>query len=313
MYIVVTGAAGFVGANIVKALSDRGGYEIIAVDDLKQGDKFNNLVDCEIADYFDREEFMEELENGAFDGVIGAVLHQGACSDTTESDGRFMMQNNYRYTRNLFDYCMEEEIQFIYASSAAVYGAGAVFREQPEHESPLNVYGYSKFLFDQYLRRNWGECTAQVVGLRYFNVYGEREQHKGRMASVAYHFFNQYRANGKVRLLKGPPVTPTANSVAILSRWRTRSRSIFIFSTTPRNRASSMSAAAPRRALMMWRWRRSTPAANTPARRPCRWPTCRPPASSNTSRFPAISRANTRVIRRPISVPCGRPVTRRRC
>jgi len=203
MYIVVTGAAGFVGANIVKALSDRGGYEIIAVDDLKQGDKFTNLVDCEIADYFDREDFMEELENGAFDGVIGAVLHQGACSDTTESDGRFMMQNNYRYTRNLFDYCMEEEIQFIYASSAAVYGAGAVFREQPEHESPLNVYGYSKFLFDQYLRRNWSECTAQVVGLRYFNVYGEREQHKGRMASVAYHFFNQYRANGKVRLFEG--------------------------------------------------------------------------------------------------------------
>ena len=203
MYIVVTGAAGFVGANIVKALSDRGGYEIIAVDDLKQGDKFNNLVDCEIADYFDREDFMEELENGAFDGVIGAVLHQGACSDTTESDGRFMMQNNYRYTRNLFDYCMEEEIQFIYASSAAVYGAGTVFREQPEHESPLNVYGYSKFLFDQYLRRNWSECTAQVVGLRYFNVYGEREQHKGRMASVAYHFFNQYRANGKVRLFEG--------------------------------------------------------------------------------------------------------------
>ena len=203
MYIVVTGAAGFVGANIVKALSDRGGYEIIAVDDLKQGDKFNNLVDCEIADYFDREDFMEELENGAFDGVIGAVLHQGACSDTTESDGRFMMQNNYRYTRNLFDYCMEEEIQFIYASSAAVYGAGSVFREQPEHESPLNVYGYSKFLFDQYLRRNWSECTAQVVGLRYFNVYGEREQHKGRMASVAYHFFNPYRANGKVRLFEG--------------------------------------------------------------------------------------------------------------
>ena len=203
MYIVVTGAAGFVGANIVKALSDRGGYEIIAVDDLKQGDKFNTLLDCEIADYFDREDFMEELENGAFDGVIGAVLHQGACSDTTESDGRFMMQNNYRYTRNLFDYCMEEEIQFIYASSAAVYGAGTVFREQSEHESPLNVYGYSKFLFDQYLRRNWSECTAQVVGLRYFNVYGEREQHKGRMASVAYHFFNQYRANGKVRLFEG--------------------------------------------------------------------------------------------------------------
>ncbi len=203
MYIVVTGAAGFVGANIVKALSDRGDYEIIAVDDLKQGDKFVNLVDCDIADYFHHEDFMQELEGGAFDGVIGAILHQGACSDTTETDGRYMMHNNYRYTRQLFDYCMEEEIQFIYASSAAVYGAGAVFREEPACESPLNIYGYSKYLFDQYLRRNWNECTAQVVGLRYFNVYGEREQHKGRMASVAYHFFNQYRASGKVRLFEG--------------------------------------------------------------------------------------------------------------
>ena len=203
MYIVVTGAAGFVGANLAKALSDRGDYDIIAVDDLKQGDKFVNLVDCDIADYFDHEDFLQEIEAGAFDGTIAAVLHQGACSDTTESDGRFMMKNNYRYTRQLFDYCMTEEIQFIYASSAAVYGAGTVFREEPAHEAPLNVYGYSKFLFDQYLRRNWRERTAQVVGLRYFNVYGEREQHKGRMASVAFHFFNQYRANGKVRLFEG--------------------------------------------------------------------------------------------------------------
>jgi len=203
MYIVVTGAAGFVGANIAKALSDRGDYDVIAVDDLKQGDKFVNLVDCDIADYLDREDFLREIEAGAFDGTIAAILHQGACSDTTESDGRFMMQNNYRYTRQLFDYCMAEEIQFIYASSAAVYGAGTVFREEPAHEAPLNVYGYSKYLFDQYLRRNWRERTAQVVGLRYFNVYGEREQHKGRMASVAFHFFNQYRANGKVRLFEG--------------------------------------------------------------------------------------------------------------
>ena len=203
MYIVVTGAAGFIGANIVKALSDRGDYDILAVDDLKEGDKFVNLVDCDIADYLDQEEFLRELRNGAFDGAIDVILHQGACSNTTESDGRYMMQNNYRYTRELFDYCTDEEIQFIYASSAAVYGAGTVFREEPEHEAPLNVYGYSKFLFDQYLRRNWGERTAQVVGLRYFNVYGEREQHKGRMASVAFHFFNQYRASGKVRLFEG--------------------------------------------------------------------------------------------------------------
>jgi ADP-L-glycero-D-manno-heptose 6-epimerase len=203
MYIVVTGAAGFVGANIARALSDRGDYDILAVDDLKEGDKFVNLVECDIADYLDRDDFLRVLERGAFEGSIAAIVHQGACSDTTETDGRFMMQNNYRYTRDLFDYCMEEEIQFIYASSAAVYGGGTVFREEPACESPLNVYGYSKFLFDQYVRRNWSERTAQIVGLRYFNVYGEREQHKGRMASVAFHFFNQYRANGKVRLFEG--------------------------------------------------------------------------------------------------------------
>jgi ADP-L-glycero-D-manno-heptose 6-epimerase len=203
MYIVVTGAAGFIGSNLVKALSERGDFEILAVDDLRQGDKFVNLVDCDIADYLDQEDFLRELGRGAFDGALAAVMHQGACSDTTESDGRYMMQNNYRYTRELFDYCRDEEIQFIYASSAAVYGAGSIFREEPACESPLNVYGYSKFLFDQYLRRNWNELGSQVVGLRYFNVYGPREQHKGRMASVAFHFFNQYRAGGKVRLFEG--------------------------------------------------------------------------------------------------------------
>ena len=203
MYIVVTGAAGFIGSNIVKALSERGEYDVLAVDDLKAGDQFVNLVDCDIADYLDKEDFLRELNNGAFDGVVAAISHQGACSDTTETDGRYMMQNNYRYSRELFEYCVEEEIPYVYASSAAVYGAGPEFRENRTCEAPLNVYGYSKFLFDQYVRRNWAERTAQVVGLRYFNVYGEREQHKGRMASVAFHFFNQYRAHGKVRLFEG--------------------------------------------------------------------------------------------------------------
>jgi ADP-L-glycero-D-manno-heptose 6-epimerase len=203
MYIVVTGAAGFVGSNIARALSERGEHDVIAVDDLKQGDKFANLVDCDIADYLDKDDFLRELGNGAFDGSIAAILHQGACSDTTETDGRYMMQNNYRYSRELFEYCVDEEIPYIYASSAAVYGSGPEFREDRACEEPLNVYGYSKFLFDQYVRRNWAERSAQVVGLRYFNVYGEREQHKGRMASVAFHFFNQYRASGKVKLFAG--------------------------------------------------------------------------------------------------------------
>jgi len=176
---------------------------VLAVDDLKQGDKFVNLVDCDVADYLDHEEFLRELGNGAFDGALAAISHQGACSDTTETDGRYMMQNNYRYSRELLEYCVDEEIPYIYASSAAVYGSGPEFREDRACEEPLNVYGYSKFLFDQYVRRNWSERSAQVVGLRYFNVYGEREQHKGRMASVACHFFNQYRANGKVKLFEG--------------------------------------------------------------------------------------------------------------
>lgn len=203
MTIIVTGAAGFIGSNIVKALNQRGRTDIIAVDNMKKADKFRNLVDCEIADYLDKEDFIELFLDGAFDGEVEAVLHQGACSDTMETDGRYMMDNNYRYTLDLFEYCQTEEIPLLYASSAAVYGGGSVFKESREYEGPLNVYGYSKFLFDQIVRRRWHERSSQVVGFRYFNVYGAREQHKGRMASVAYHHFNQYRDEGKVKLFEG--------------------------------------------------------------------------------------------------------------
>ena len=203
MPYVVTGAAGFIGANVVRALNDRGVTDIVAVDDLTDGEKFLNLADCEIADYLDKDTFLDLLESGAFDGAIEAVLHQGACSDTTERDGRYMMRNNFEYSKRLFEFCIDEEVPYIYASSAAVYGARTGFRENPESESPLNVYAYSKLLFDQVVRRRTDERTAQVVGLRYFNVYGPREQHKGRMASVAFHFFNQYRARGSVSLFEG--------------------------------------------------------------------------------------------------------------
>ena len=203
MYYIITGAAGFIGSNLVKALNQRGENNIIAVDNLKSADKFKNLVDCEIADYMDKRVFMDKLQEGFFDGLVSTVLHQGACSDTMETDGLYMMDNNYQYTLDLLNYCENEEIPFLYASSASVYGAGKVFKESRECEAPLNIYAYSKFLFDQIVRRRWQKHSAQVVGLRYFNVYGPRESHKGRMASVAYHFFNQYRAEGKVKLFEG--------------------------------------------------------------------------------------------------------------
>ena len=156
-----------------------------------------------IADYVDKHEFLERLVTGEFDGAIDVVLHQGACSDTMESDGRYMMNNNYRYSLALLDYCIQEGARLIYASSAAVYGGSEVFREQESCERPLNVYGYSKLLFDQVVRRRIADAGVQIAGFRYFNVYGRNEQHKGRMASVVWHFFHQYRTEGCVRPFTG--------------------------------------------------------------------------------------------------------------
>lgn len=203
MTIIVTGAAGFIGANIVKALNDRGITDIIAVDNMKKAEKFKNLVDLEIADYLDKHDFIERLQAGEFDGNVDAVFHEGACSDTMETDGAYMMENNYRYSLVLLDWCLDQEVQFLYASSAATYGGSKIFRESREFEGPLNVYGYSKFQFDQYLRRHMPKLTSQVVGLRYFNVYGPREAHKGSMASVAFHLNNQIKQSDNLRLFEG--------------------------------------------------------------------------------------------------------------
>jgi len=202
--IIVTGGAGFIGSNIVKALNARGRSDIIVVDNLSSGVKFKNLADCEIADYVDKEDFIARIQAGDdFGGNVEAVFHEGACSSTTEWDGRYMMRNNYDYSKVLLQWCLARKAAYIYASSASVYGAGRVFKEIREHEEPLNVYGYSKFLFDQYVRRILPTAQSQIVGFRYFNVYGPREQHKGSMASVAFHLNNQILDTGKVKLFEG--------------------------------------------------------------------------------------------------------------
>jgi len=200
-YYVVTGAAGFIGSRLVAGLNRHGVTEIIAVDNLAQADKFRNLAGCEIADYVDQADFLARLER--FEGAVETVLHQGACSDTMESDGRYMMENNYAYSRALLNWCQDEEVPLLYASSASVYGAGPNFREERACEAPLNVYGYSKFLFDQYVRKTLPTRTSQIAGFRYFNVYGPNEQHKGRMASVAFHAYHQLLSAGKVKLFVG--------------------------------------------------------------------------------------------------------------
>jgi ADP-L-glycero-D-manno-heptose 6-epimerase len=203
MKIVVTGAAGFIGSNIIAGLNARGISNIIAVDELTQGDKFRNLADLQIADYVDADDFYLNFAEGAY-GKVDAVFHEGACSDTMEHNGKFMMDNNYEVTKQLFNACQAQGTRLLYASSAATYGGSDTFKESPEFEKPLNVYGYSKLLFDQYARRVLGNqlenAKTQVVGFRYFNVYGPREQHKGRMASVAFHQFHQLRSDGKVKL-----------------------------------------------------------------------------------------------------------------
>lgn len=199
MKVIVTGAAGMIGSNLVHGLNAIGIDDIVAVDDLTDGHKYRNLQGASIADYLDRREFYPMFERGDL-GPVDVVFHEGACSDTMEHDGRLMLDLNYRASKTLLDGCLARGTRLLYASSAATYGGTSSFREEPEFERPLNVYGWSKLLFDNVVRRALPDVRTQVAGFRYFNVYGPREQHKGRMASVAFHQFGQLERDHQVRL-----------------------------------------------------------------------------------------------------------------
>ena len=202
--IVVTGGAGFIGSQLVAGLNRDGVDDVVVVDNLKNGKKFVNLAGNSIADYFDKFEFREMIkQNHPVLEKVQLIFHQGACSVTAEWDGKYMLDNNFTYSKELLHFALDREIPFIYASSAAVYGISTGFDENPINEHPVNVYGYSKLLFDNYVRKIIDECQSQVVGLRYFNVYGSGEAHKAGMASVMFHFNHQLQAEGVVRLFKG--------------------------------------------------------------------------------------------------------------
>jgi len=198
---IVTGGAGFIGSNLIHALNGRGQTEILVVD--RQNKDFGNLSDLRFADLLQPEEFLETLGRNALPDRVEAILHQGACADTTCTDQRFMMENNVSFSKAVLHFAIEKKIPLVYASSAAIYGANNIFRESPENEAPLNLYGQSKLIFDKYVRSILSSVSSPVVGLRYFNVYGPRETYKGRMASMIYQLYCQLRRDGRARLFEG--------------------------------------------------------------------------------------------------------------
>ena len=203
--IIVTGGAGFIGSNIVKGLNERGREDVLIVDNLTNMVKFKNIQGLKAIDYMDKNDFIAAIKNGKFDDAnIEVIFHEGACSDTMEYNGKYMMENNFEYTKTLMHFALKKKIQLIYASSASTYGSGKHgFSEKPACEEALNVYAFSKLFFDNYARRYFDNAESQIVGLRYFNVYGPQENHKGKMASMIFQMFNQWKAEGKVKLFEG--------------------------------------------------------------------------------------------------------------
>ena len=203
MTVIVTGGAGFIGSNLIRGLNARGVTDIWVIDNLGSSLKFKNLIGCKFSQYLQKDHFRELVRGKQFDFEVSAIFHQGACSNTMELDGNYMIDNNYQYSVELLDFATEREVPFIYASSAAVYGSNTQFKEDSVNESPLNVYGYSKLIFDELVRGRLHKAKSQIIGLRYFNVYGPREGHKGQMASVSYHLTQQMFEGGALRLFEG--------------------------------------------------------------------------------------------------------------
>ncbi|OGC10955.1 ADP-glyceromanno-heptose 6-epimerase [candidate division WOR-1 bacterium RIFOXYA12_FULL_52_29] len=204
MKFIVTGGAGFIGSAMVWKLNQAGESDILVADHLGSSEKWQNLNGKVFADYLEKDIFLEELLAGKFGSVFKAVFHIGACSSTTEADATYMMENNYHYSKRLAQWALAKNIPFIYASSAATYGDGSLGYSDEDAVSlklqPLNVYGYSKLLFDQWLIRN--NLVHKVVGLKYFNVFGPNEYHKGEMRSVVLKGYEQIKKDGKIKLFR---------------------------------------------------------------------------------------------------------------
>ena len=202
--IVVTGSNGFIGSNLIKGLNEIGYKDIIAVDDQDDPELKENIAHCDVQGFLNIDEFINLIRNNDIDGTkIRTIFHQGACSNTMEWDADFLYNNNLLYSKELLNFSQKTKTSLIYASSASVYGAGKIFKESVEYEDPINLYAYSKFKFDQLVRQELIKSETQIVGLRYFNVYGPQEQHKGTMASVAFHLHNQLKDNEEIKLFEG--------------------------------------------------------------------------------------------------------------
>jgi len=202
--IIVTGGAGFIGSALIAALNNRNITDILVVDQLGCDQRWKNLRNLSFADYVEKDDFLEMVIDDQFDDSIEAIFHLGACSDTTETNASYLIKNNYEYTKLLAQWATECDIRFIYASSAATYGDGSAGFSDNEMEierlKPLNMYGYSKQLFDLWAQRTG--LLQQIAGLKYFNVFGPNEYHKGDMQSFCLKAFKQISNEAKVRLFK---------------------------------------------------------------------------------------------------------------